>query len=219
MLLEHMIEVRACECDQVRHAHEARLRVSDRAASRSVTIPGADDREVGVEIVGDVRHLDHLAAGVDNAREANHHRAALRGERFREVERRATIEAYSEQQDPGIEVVQLRERRARALGEREGMLARDVGGVRTASADGLERMIAAQRAGPGAECFGDRTHCRRCRRAIEWLGGRLGASRGSRGHRDRKSTRLNSSHLGISYAVFCLKKKKIKKNKDTWYLI
>src|SRR5262245_63281154 len=28
--------------------------------------------------------------------------------------------------------------------------------------------------------------------------------------RDRKSTRLNSSHLGISYAVFCLKKKKQK---------
>src|SRR5205814_7914916 len=27
-------------------------------------------------------------------------------------------------------------------------------------------------------------------------------------HEDRKSTRLNSSHLGISYAVFCLKKKK-----------
>src|SRR5262245_64151640 len=26
-------------------------------------------------------------------------------------------------------------------------------------------------------------------------------------HGDRKSTRLNSSHLGISYAVFCLKKK------------
>src|SRR5262245_64906714 len=30
---------------------------------------------------------------------------------------------------------------------------------------------------------------------------------------DRKSTRLNSSHLGISYAVFCLKKKKKKKRK------
>src|SRR2546426_5544743 len=29
--------------------------------------------------------------------------------------------------------------------------------------------------------------------------------------RDRKSTRLNSSHLVISYAVFCLKKKKTKK--------
>src|SRR3712207_7386018 len=29
------------------------------------------------------------------------------------------------------------------------------------------------------------------------------------GPRDRKSTRLNSSHANISYAVFCLKKKKI----------
>src|SRR5438552_13826146 len=29
---------------------------------------------------------------------------------------------------------------------------------------------------------------------------------------DRKSTRLNSSHQIISYAVFCLKKKKVKKN-------
>src|SRR2546426_7876796 len=31
---------------------------------------------------------------------------------------------------------------------------------------------------------------------------------GGDGDRDRKSTRLNSSHLVISYAVFCLKKKK-----------
>src|SRR5690242_21184163 len=30
--------------------------------------------------------------------------------------------------------------------------------------------------------------------------------------RDRKSTRLNSSHMSISYAVFCLKKKKKKNN-------
>src|SRR5438874_4694840 len=30
-------------------------------------------------------------------------------------------------------------------------------------------------------------------------------------HKDRKSTRLNSSHVEISYAVFCLKKKKQKK--------
>src|SRR5438045_6574731 len=35
---------------------------------------------------------------------------------------------------------------------------------------------------------------------------------------DRKSTRLNSSHLGISYAVFCLKKKK-KKIKITALII
>src|SRR3712207_7336023 len=32
--------------------------------------------------------------------------------------------------------------------------------------------------------------------------------RGQRRNRDRKSTRLNSSHAHISYAVFCLKKKK-----------
>src|SRR2546426_7524803 len=37
-------------------------------------------------------------------------------------------------------------------------------------------------------------------------GGRAGSSTGTCG--DRKSTRLNSSHLLISYAVFCFKKKK-----------
>src|SRR5262245_64185356 len=35
----------------------------------------------------------------------------------------------------------------------------------------------------------------------------LAASRSAFSSLDRKSTRLNSSHLGISYAVFCLKKK------------
>src|SRR5690606_39826875 len=35
--------------------------------------------------------------------------------------------------------------------------------------------------------------------------------------RDRKSTRLNSSHVKISYAVFCLKKKK-KATRTTWTL-
>src|SRR5947208_6663576 len=34
-----------------------------------------------------------------------------------------------------------------------------------------------------------------------------GGGRGSHGRQDRKSTRLNSSHQIISYAVFCLKKK------------
>src|SRR5699024_12050188 len=33
--------------------------------------------------------------------------------------------------------------------------------------------------------------------------------------KDRKSTRLNSSHVSISYAVFCLKKKKKKRNTNT----
>src|SRR5690242_21160536 len=35
---------------------------------------------------------------------------------------------------------------------------------------------------------------------------------GEEARADRKSTRLNSSHMSISYAVFCLKKKKKKKN-------
>src|SRR3712207_8393056 len=38
------------------------------------------------------------------------------------------------------------------------------------------------------------------------LGG--GETEGDRSEADRKSTRLNSSHANISYAVFCLKKKK-----------
>src|SRR5437899_9641597 len=47
-----------------------------------------------------------------------------------------------------------------------------------------------------------------------WRGGRARGHSGTAGsyarafRLDRKSTRLNSSHLGISYAVFCLKKKK-----------
>src|SRR2546422_6778688 len=40
-------------------------------------------------------------------------------------------------------------------------------------------------------------------------GGDTGEEQGQRGTGDRKSTRLNSSHGYISYAVFCLKKKKI----------
>src|SRR2546427_8314861 len=42
--------------------------------------------------------------------------------------------------------------------------------------------------------------------------GRPGRSRRGARRRDRKSTRLNSSHSQISYAVFCLKKKKKNKN-------
>src|SRR5215472_18857586 len=50
---------------------------------------------------------------------------------------------------------------------------------------------------PAPRCTGSSRRCPRRRR----------------GPGDRKSTRLNSSHLGISYAVFCLKKKKKNKNK------
>src|SRR5690349_24014120 len=54
--------------------------------------------------------------------------------------------------------------------------------------------------------------------SLPWITGCCGSipeiSKGSspaRYSRDRKSTRLNSSHVEISYAVFCLKKKKNKK--------
>src|SRR4051794_41258279 len=47
--------------------------------------------------------------------------------------------------------------------------------------------------------------------------GAAAAARSRAGCRDRKSTRLNSSHPSISYAVFCLKKKKnTKKARDGW---
>src|SRR6266496_5586185 len=52
------------------------------------------------------------------------------------------------------------------------------------------------------------------RTVAEHLGDRSSDQRRDREHgEDRKSTRLNSSHVEISYAVFCLKKKKKKKNK------
>src|SRR5690606_42014154 len=54
------------------------------------------------------------------------------------------------------------------------------------------------------------THDRDARASSRPRGGRGGERRGLRRHiqLDRKSTRLNSSHVKISYAVFCLKKKK-----------
>src|SRR5437870_7513100 len=49
----------------------------------------------------------------------------------------------------------------------------------------------------------------RSKRQLIALGPALGVHANPRTHaeRDRKSTRLNSSHVAISYAVFCLKKK------------
>src|SRR5256885_9222635 len=65
-------------------------------------------------------------------------------------------------------------------------------------------------------------------RSMAWLQRRLGALQPAvPGHagldramgriQDRKSTRLNSSHLVISYAVFCLKKKKKIRSVTTSY--
>src|SRR5437660_7692831 len=57
-------------------------------------------------------------------------------------------------------------------------------------------------AGASGECV--RRHAV-ARRSGARTGGRSGGAGGPA--RDRKSTRLNSSHVAISYAVFCLKKK------------
>src|SRR5439155_4411934 len=50
---------------------------------------------------------------------------------------------------------------------------------------------------------------RNCGRTPGGGGRREGECRAWQRGKDRKSTRLNSSHVAISYAVFCLKKKKL----------
>src|SRR5207249_2186407 len=64
----------------------------------------------------------------------------------------------------------------------------------------------------GAQLQTPPTFSRPCREGGPAYQGPLPASAGLRVqpccHIDRKSTRLNSSHVSISYAVFCLKKKK-----------
>src|SRR5256885_6084326 len=57
---------------------------------------------------------------------------------------------------------------------------------------------------------------RRSRRVRPWGTGSSWAGNHTIGAQDRKSTRLNSSHLVISYAVFCLKKKKRQKPRSTF---
>src|SRR5256885_6985347 len=79
--------------------------------------------------------------------------------------------------------------RSRPQGARRALAPRRAGGGLRPSA--LSRRRSAREAADGA-----------ARQALpEIAGARL------REDRDRKSTRLNSSHLVISYAVFCLKKK------------
>src|SRR3712207_8324876 len=63
--------------------------------------------------------------------------------------------------------------------------------------------------------LGSHTHTRTLLLPSPWAGGHTVAqhnhnrpSESLRRNADRKSTRLNSSHANISYAVFCLKKKK-----------
>src|SRR3712207_8202615 len=80
-------------------------------------------------------------------------------------------------------------------------LAADLGEtVNIAILDGDRAVHVSQARGPGALS----TH--------NWVGQGTPLHATSSG-KDRKSTRLNSSHANISYAVFCLKKKKKKNNR------
>src|SRR3712207_7180685 len=76
----------------------------------------------------------------------------------------------------------------------------------------------AEHPGPATRVADRRTVPAAIRRPAHWSGSgpppgleagpARGATRADEAVRDRKSTRLNSSHANISYAVFCLKKKK-----------
>src|SRR5690349_23148490 len=76
-------------------------------------------------------------------------------------------------------------------------LFRSHAGVNRLAVDVVERLRRAAAAGGAGRAGG------RARRIAGMLAGSVAALA-----RDRKSTRLNSSHVEISYAVFCLKKKK-----------
>src|SRR5690606_40278291 len=65
--------------------------------------------------------------------------------------------------------------------------------------------------GAGAGCMGRRLAAGALAAAVRLIRIRDIASRIRDSTKDRKSTRLNSSHVKISYAVFCLKKKTILK--------
>src|SRR5699024_11623193 len=69
----------------------------------------------------------------------------------------------------------------------------------------VDRLVRPGPAQPGGPVGGQRQQRQVPVRGLEH--GRVEVGHG-RSRRDRKSTRLNSSHVSISYAVFCLKKKK-----------
>src|SRR5689334_23465389 len=82
------------------------------------------------------------------------------------------------------------------------------GGLVVCGAVYAELMAAPGRTGTFVDRF-----CEEAGIAVEWeIGEKVWRAAGTAFQGDRKSTRLNSSHSSISYAVFCLKKKK---KKDT----
>src|SRR6266508_5934827 len=73
--------------------------------------------------------------------------------------------------------------------------------------DFLDSVLCSAPHEPTASTRGRRSIRSRNRRPMRRLGAMTVGSRPRAERTDRKSTRLNSSHVAISYAVFCLKKK------------
>src|SRR5699024_12226322 len=75
---------------------------------------------------------------------------------------------------------------------------------------------------PAGAAGGTMQMARSPRKPLAQLEGELGAQVWRRsvaaGGSDRKSTRLNSSHVSISYAVFCLKKKNVYQKYLAWLI-
>src|SRR5262245_45028051 len=94
------------------------------------------------------------------------------------------------------------QRQAIVLREFEGRSYAEIAGILGVTTSALETLLFRARRSLAEELEHQLT-CTEAQLAVsKSVDGRLG-----RKERDRKSTRLNSSHLGISYAVFCLKKK------------
>src|SRR5262245_64413680 len=95
------------------------------------------------------------------------------------------------------------------LAEGAAAIAHECEGVRAAGFEvrGVELPKFAARVGHSS-AYRRAADAERRRLRQRGMEGRLHQNAAVAHRRDRKSTRLNSSHLGISYAVFCLKKKK-----------
>src|SRR5699024_11444050 len=74
-----------------------------------------------------------------------------------------------------------------------------------------------RRPAPSQPCPPSTCECRRRRPRGDWAAVERQEGQEALTSSDRKSTRLNSSHVSISYAVFCLKKKKKKQHETKLY--
>ena len=117
-------------------AKSTSARVENNSASALPTFPAtdlapidealADDGEVRAVVGAHGELLDPHAHAILDHRKAADHRAAVRDQRLGVVQGRAAIEADAEQQRPGIQLVELLERRAATFAEFQRVLRSDL---------------------------------------------------------------------------------------------